>query len=397
MASVADSVWPGPAGARTGGGSAQAPTLPSPNDPPQKTQEAPPGTGVAPTHLRERRDSVYRLTPGPRWGAPSAENAPSLLREDVSFAHVTPTQPRHRPSSNRRPAVPEPSRSSSRKPRSGEGVGAEGDAPAPTIPGRHRPPPQAAGIGSRVPTSAPRAHTRTHRLTLARTHSHPRADPARGPAPAPAGAPSGARGPRTQPASAGGRRRLRADLIFPQPGRPGAPAGAEAEALAAGSPAPLPPAPRPSERRRSPGAPRVPAPPPPAPDPAPHPRPLSLAFTPSVPTRGRTVLSPNPSPRLRASLPVPSPRAPPPLSAAPQLAGHRAPLCWHPRPPRRVTCTPSSVPGPRSLRPPSLSHFPRPLLALLSPPFAAQRRLRSWGRAQGFSRFGGGVNRAGTD
>lgn len=245
-----------------------------------------------------------------------------------------------------------------------------------------------------------RTHTHTQRLTLTRTHSHPCADPARGPAPAPAGAPSGAGRPRTQPAPAGGRRRLRADLIFPQPGRPGAGARAEEVALAAGSPTPLPPAPRASEGRRSPGAPgsALPA--------SGHPR---------RPRRIRppTPLSPlpqpfGPHPKLHAPLPIPgstTPRVPPgALSPCPSASLRGAPAPWAPcpfllapQPPRRVTRTPSSIRGPRSLRPPSLSHFPRPLFAFLSPPFAAQRRLRSWGRAQGLSRFGGGVNRAGID
>ncbi|CAN0382327.1 unnamed protein product [Rangifer tarandus platyrhynchus] len=62
-------------------------------------------------------------------------------------------------------------------------------------------------------------------------------------------------GPRKRPAPGDGRRRLRADLIFPQPGRPGARARAEEVALGAASPASPPPARRPSEWRRSPGAP----------------------------------------------------------------------------------------------------------------------------------------------
>lgn len=98
-----------------------------------------------------------------------------------------------------------------------------------------------------------RTHTHTHRFT--RSHTHSRADPARGPAPAPAGAPSGAQGPSKLPAPGGGRRRLRADLIFPQPWRPGARARAEKVALGAASPASPPPARRPSEWRRSSGAP----------------------------------------------------------------------------------------------------------------------------------------------
>jgi hypothetical protein len=191
----------------------------------------------------------------------------------------------------------------------------------------------------------PRPHARhAHIHTQARPLAHsPRADPARGPAPAPAGGPSGAGGPGAQPAGvAGGRRqRLRADLIFPQSGRPRAGAPAEEVALAAAS--------QPRRRpRRDPasggaipalGAPRCPRPAAPAaraptplsPSPAPSPPPPR----PHAPRPGRVTATPR-APLCLAPLTPPAPRGvtrAPLLSAAPALRPFPLSL---PTPPRRA-------------------------------------------------------------
>lgn len=183
-------------------------------------------------------------------------------------------------------------------------------------------------------------------------------------------------------------------MIFPQPGRPAAGARAEEVALAAASPAPLPPAPRPSERQRSPCDPGSRLPTfihlrRPRCIRAPH-APLSLSCTPSPPhaklhaplhDSARPSRCPRPAPLRLAPL-RPSFLGTLPLSAGPPTSSSRPPQPLNPRPP---------------LPPPRFPHFPRPLFALVSPPFASQPWLRSWGRAYGFSCSGEGLNRAEID
>lgn len=273
------------------------------------------------------------------------------------------------------------------------GIRADGDA--------HRqdhlrlPPPT-----SRLPASGAASPRLPHARTQPRSHTHwpRRADPARGPAPAPAGAPSGAHRPVSSPA---GWREAAASGRFDFPAAPvtwslspsrggGArslvpsPAAARAETQEEAS-APALWAPR-SSRPTSAAA-RAP--------PAPH-APF-LSCIPSAPARSRTPLSTAPRVAPRALAPRPSPA---PLRLAQLRRGSQGTSPLSTGPPAFASQSPHPLldPRPPLLPPPSLSHFPRPLFELLSPPFAAQPQLLlSRGRAHGFSCSEEGVNRPRVD
>lgn len=236
--------------------------------------------------------------------------------------------------------------------------------------------PQAPSIWNRVPTPATRTHTQIHTLahTLAR-RPRPR------PRPGPCGRPL--RRSRTQQAARPGWREVAASgrFDFPAARAPrsqslsrGGGARSRVPSLAAARAETQRVAP---QLRRSAFAPRCLSPAAPAARaPLDPPHPLSLSCTPSAPTPSSPPLSwcslhhsarPSRRPRL-APLRL-SPLRPSSLRALPLDTGSPASSWRHPHP--------LLSPRPPLPPPPSLSHFPRPLFALLSPPFAAQPQLGS--------------------